>query len=294
MNYRMKVLAITCLCAFISILSAPAQQTPYKDSDSDLKRLILDTLKAGKDKNNAKFNELVSSMRLSNAQAWFATTFGEKFGAYYSRGYSRWEAGAPDDFGALVSRLANLGYSHADVVRLADPCDPIANENEYPLLRSRQSPQPLLSVRLRNGNIVRTLQYFAYVDGSFRFVGNLDVPENMYPLMADAIDGKDFFDSAVSKPNISAELLTPHLLNRVTPIYPPEARARGVTGTVWINAIIGKDGSVKETEVVKGKCILAGAALVAVRQWRFTPPMVNGIPTEVTTVFRVNFMMSER
>jgi protein TonB len=64
----------------------------------------------------------------------------------------------------------------------------------------------------------------------------------------------------------------PGLIKRVEPIYPPMARAARVEGTVVIDAVINKDGSVSDVKVLQSaNAMLEQSAVQAVRQWRFTP-----------------------
>jgi TonB family protein len=65
------------------------------------------------------------------------------------------------------------------------------------------------------------------------------------------------------------------------PVYPTEGN--GVEGTVGLDAVIGKDGSILSLDVNSGDPVLAKAALDAVRQWTYRPLKVNGIPVEVAT-----------
>jgi protein TonB len=64
----------------------------------------------------------------------------------------------------------------------------------------------------------------------------------------------------------------PGLIKRVEPIYPPPARARRLEGTVVLDAVILKDGTVNEVTIVKsGNPMFDKSAMDALRQWRFTP-----------------------
>lgn len=64
----------------------------------------------------------------------------------------------------------------------------------------------------------------------------------------------------------------PGLIKRVEPIYPPMARARRLEGTVVLDAVILKDGSVSDVTVIKsGNPMFDKSAMDALRQWRFTP-----------------------
>jgi TonB family protein len=84
---------------------------------------------------------------------------------------------------------------------------------------------------------------------------------------------------------------TAPLVQKVQPVYPPEARNARVQGLVSLHAIIGVDGSVKELTVISGPPQLTEAALDAVRQWRYQPYLLDGRPVEVDTQVDVNFVL---
>jgi len=82
------------------------------------------------------------------------------------------------------------------------------------------------------------------------------------------------------------------LINKVNPVYPPLARQTRVSGTVRLHAIISKDGSVQQLEVLSGHPLLVQSALDAVRQWRYRPTLLNGEPVEVDTTIDVIFSLA--
>ena len=84
-----------------------------------------------------------------------------------------------------------------------------------------------------------------------------------------------------------------HLVNRVQPSYPPLARQTRISGTVKLHAIIGKDGTVQQLQVVSGHPLLVQSALDAVRQWRYQPTLLNGDPVEVDTEIDVIFSLAQ-
>jgi protein TonB len=97
---------------------------------------------------------------------------------------------------------------------------------------------------------------------------------------------------APSRPlQISGGVMEASLIHRVQPIYPAIARFAHISGTVELRAIIGKDGTVRELEVVSGNAILAQAALAAVREWRYQPTLLSGNPVEVETRITVTFVL---
>ena len=83
------------------------------------------------------------------------------------------------------------------------------------------------------------------------------------------------------------------LLNKVQPVYPPLARQTRISGTVRLHAIISKDGSVQQLEVMSGHPLLVQAALDAVRQWKYRPTTLNGEPVEVDTTIDVIFSLNQ-
>ena len=77
----------------------------------------------------------------------------------------------------------------------------------------------------------------------------------------------------------------------VNPIYPPIAQSARVQGIVIIEATIGTDGRVKDAKVLRSIPLLDQAALDAVKQWKFTPTLLNGVPVPVIMTVTVNFTL---
>ncbi|HLZ43883.1 MAG TPA: energy transducer TonB [Candidatus Sulfotelmatobacter sp.] len=81
------------------------------------------------------------------------------------------------------------------------------------------------------------------------------------------------------------------IVNKVAPHYPAEAREQHIQGVVVLRAIIDKDGNVANLELISGDPTLAEAAIVAVKQWKYKPFLLNGNPMEVETQIQVNFVL---
>lgn len=97
-----------------------------------------------------------------------------------------------------------------------------------------------------------------------------------------------------SKPiRVGGNVQAAKLIHRVDPVFPQSARDRGVQGPVTIQAIIGKDGFIKDTfqTVSDAPADLAQAAIDAIRLWQFEPSRLNGEPVEVMTEITVNFQL---
>jgi len=80
---------------------------------------------------------------------------------------------------------------------------------------------------------------------------------------------------------------------RVPPEYPPSARQQHIQGTVRVHTIIGKDGTVIETNYISGPPELAQAAMDAVKKWRFNRTTLKGNPVEVECIFDLNFKLGD-
>ena len=82
------------------------------------------------------------------------------------------------------------------------------------------------------------------------------------------------------------------LVHQVKPNYPPLARQARIQGTVVLQAVISKDGSIEHLTLVSGHPMLAPAAIEAVKQWKYKPYFLNGEPVEVDTTINVNFTLA--
>ena len=83
------------------------------------------------------------------------------------------------------------------------------------------------------------------------------------------------------------------LIRNVKPQYPAIARIGRVQGEVEIDAMVNEEGAVENMTVVRGHPLLNDAALECVRQWRYSPAMLNGVPVRapihVTVRFELRF-----
>jgi len=94
---------------------------------------------------------------------------------------------------------------------------------------------------------------------------------------------------APQRTRLTPEVAQGELIYKLDPEYPQVARLARVQGAVVLHAIIGKDGTVQQLQVVRGNPLLAGPALNAVKSWRYRPYIVEGELVEVETTITVNF-----
>jgi protein TonB len=84
----------------------------------------------------------------------------------------------------------------------------------------------------------------------------------------------------------------PRKIIDVAPVYPAIARAARVAGIVILEAVIDARGLVESVRVLRSIPTLDQAAVDAVRQWRFTPTLLNGEPVPIVMTVTVNFTLS--
>lgn len=89
---------------------------------------------------------------------------------------------------------------------------------------------------------------------------------------------------------IGSSVMAGTILSKQQPVYPASARQRHATGSVMMQAIIGRDGRIERLKLISfPDPDLALAALAAVRQWTYHPYLLDGKPVEVDTTIAVNF-----
>ena len=92
---------------------------------------------------------------------------------------------------------------------------------------------------------------------------------------------------------VSAAVTAARLVRRIEPIYPPLAVQIRREGRVELHAIISTDGSIESLEVLSGDPFFVQSALSAVRQWRYQPTLLNGLPVEVDTHVTVIYTLGQ-
>lgn len=90
---------------------------------------------------------------------------------------------------------------------------------------------------------------------------------------------------------LHAGMQAPRKTVNVPPRYPPHAQAAHVEGTVVLDAVIDPTGRVTDVRVTRSVNLLDQAAIDAVRQWRFTPTLLNGEPVSILLTVTVRFTL---
>jgi protein TonB len=91
---------------------------------------------------------------------------------------------------------------------------------------------------------------------------------------------------------VGGQIKPPTKTKHVNPQYPTIAQSARVQGVVIIEAIIGPNGKVQDAKVLRSIPLLDQAALEAVKQWEFTPTLLNNNPVPVIMTVTVQFTLS--
>jgi TonB family protein len=152
------------------------------------------------------------------------------------------------------------------------------------------------------GRIQTLFEHVAVVHGHY-FANDLQLFIAGRPWLKVHVDTLEGLDpaalSALTVP-IGASPVTPRVdvmeevpqgrpIKKTVPVYPAEAKQQGVQGAVVLSGVIGTDGHFKKLEVLAGPSMLQQVAMDAVRQWVYTPYLLEGKPVEVEIDINVVF-----
>ena len=305
---RMRI-ALFCLCCLSATTAAFAQASPtsvaaaptpatseivvpsYPDTAPGFEKFVntmVDLAKAG---DTATLAAYTKSLTLPNPDAWYKAAFGEDLGAAYQADTEQARAAIGRSLPAALATIIKDKMSRVEAHKFEQSCDVAATGKEYPLLLKRQSLIPLYDVRfwaLGSGSLWK---YFAYVDGGFRYVGDLPVEKPYHPMKQEASQEQPAAPKPLSRIRLGGNVQQANIAHQVTPTYPQEAKSAHIQGTVTLHAVIGKDGHIQDLAVTDGVCWLSEAALDAVKNWSYRPTLLNGNPVEVDTTIAVVFTL---
>jgi protein TonB len=91
---------------------------------------------------------------------------------------------------------------------------------------------------------------------------------------------------------VGGAITAPALVSRVEPEYPPLAVRAQVQGVVILEAIVDREGRVENVEILRSIPLLDRAAIAAVKQWRYSPLLLNGRPERFVLTVTVSFSLN--
>jgi TonB family protein len=102
---------------------------------------------------------------------------------------------------------------------------------------------------------------------------------------------RDVSCAAGAPVRLGGAIAAPSKVKHVDAIYPSIAQSAKVEGIVIVEALIDCNGSVADVKILRGQPLLNEAALEAVRQWQYTPVLLNGVPVKVLLTATVAFRL---
>jgi protein TonB len=215
----------------------------------------------------------------------------------------------------IVHTIAIAGGLYAQILAesslLPTPHRPIMFDTSQFMPLSIQLPAPPVSHKARAGNA--TSQNGAPViapSGVAPETGNEDNSAPSVGLIAgvdsappSSIEGVGVSSAPAPPPpppvpiaptRLHSGMTAPVKIADVAPIYPVIARNAHIQGVVILEAVLDIHGRVESVSVLRSLPLLDQAAVDAVRQWRFTPALLNGEAVPVVMTVTVNFTLQDR
>jgi protein TonB len=97
---------------------------------------------------------------------------------------------------------------------------------------------------------------------------------------------------AVQAVRVGGNIKEPTKTKNVAPVYPDIAKQARVQGIVILECTISPQGKVTDVKVLRGIPLLDQAGIDAVKQWQYTPTLLNGVPVPVIMTVTVNFRLN--
>jgi TonB family protein len=244
--------------------SPPSKRpSPYPNNAEGLRQLLDDMLLAAKKEDSSRLQSLIRDTEIPNYQSWFTSNFGQETGESWAEPYGRWLAKHEKEFQELLVKLAHMDGEFA--IEKIDTAKILYGPLDRYIARWKRPLVP------KDEELVNIGDFF-FVEGQFRWNSNME-----------------YFAFQKVK---TASLEHAKLTKQIAPKYPEEARQKAIQGTVVLNVLLRKDGSVLVQNVAAGDPLLSPAAIEAVRQWRYEPFLLNGQPVEVETKISVVFSLA--
>ena len=270
------------LAGTASILAAQpaAADVAYPESADGLKALLQDIFAAMKSGDTKKSSQLIASLKLPNHKQWFTQTFGATEGTHLEDVYKKQESADACHGEKTFDYAAKSGKTQV-TVQIFDKGGDASNRLLHAATEIAVTPISVYTAKGKSADVgdqgSAFLGNFVYVDGAFRLIDN-----QVFSALSNA---------PPMRVSIGGNVLAAKIVHKVQPVYPDQARADHVEGTVALHVVVGGDGAVQEASVISGPPPLAQAAVDAVKLWRYQPITLNQKPVEVDTQVNVTFSL---
>lgn len=277
------ILLIACVISSSTAFppQPPRQQTSslFPETEEGLKQFLGEILNAARDAKADRFLELTETLEIPDYGAWFREVFGDQEGAQVEATYAKAKDGIKGRMRTKLRELSRIKNLQLDVAKREETSHSGLPEFWKAVLLLMQASKPIYSVSYKRGVDSFSLGYFFYVAGGFRGIEHL------------ALTGLSGVPPM--RIRVGGNVQVARLVEQPRPVYPQQAKDQKIQGTVHILVIIGRDGRILKLEVLSGDPILAQAAVEAVRQWRYQPTLLDGVPVEVVTTIDMAFTLTK-
>jgi TonB family protein len=237
----------------------------YRNNGEGLLQLLSDMLVIAKKGDIGHLRSMIREMEIPDYQSWFTKNFGQEKGESWAEPYGRWLITNEKDFEELMLKLAHMdGEFAVEKLDTAKRYDLFNGPLDGYIASWKDSAAP-------KGKELVTIADFFFVEGKFRWDSTIQYFPFQKPTKRSIVPAK--------------------LVKKVQPAYPAEARESKIEGTVKLQVVVQKDGSVTVQNVVEGDPILSPAAIEAVKQWRYEPTLLDGKPIDMETTIEVTFTL---
>jgi TonB family protein len=263
-------------------VSAPTTATAgtYANTTEGLKQLLLDMRTAAKEGNDDRLAAFVKDMEIPNCDAWLHRMYdSDKADSWMGLCEAKSRDPRERDMGEFFGHIAKQD-GKITTRKVNDNPQP-GKGLEWGWLQAIKQPLDIywaswLPISEPKESEADTIGYFMFIDGGFRWES-----------------GIQSFKASQTK---RAKIVLPQLTQKVDPVYPAEAAANHVSGTVRVYFVIGTDGVVHSPHAIRVAGFsedpnLVKAAEEAVRQWRYLPLTIDGKPTEMDSHADVVFAL---
>lgn len=270
--------------------AAALQAAPYPNTADGLHQLISDMLDAQQKGGYSAASKYLPPLVLPDSAAWFADNFGDEYGSQFAVFYVAWAGFRNSQISGDLARAVAAQMTQVEVLPFDKPGAPGTTEKDNYFLGLLQQPQPFYVVNFKSpGGATMRWAYFVFADDAFRYLGEL--PDLRAVANLGSAGEQRPSPQLARRIRVGGNVMAAKIEHQVAPVYPPDAAAARIEGTVVLHAVIANDGSVQDLQFVSGPQQLMGAAMDAVRQWRYSPFLLNGQPVQVDTSIAVQFSL---
>ena len=194
------------------------------------------------------------------------------------------EADVAADGAVADVRVLSVSIVAAKVVMTADPAALREDFDAMVKASSTSLRQWRFDRPASTPAVVRVPVYFDVVAKRTSF-GSIR-PMSGYPAEVTAVPPTDIL-------KVGGVIAAPKRLVGVPPRYPDDAAQAKVQGAVVLDVVVDAEGVPSDVQVAKGVPMLDAAAIEAVRQWRYEPTLMNGVPVPIAMTVTVNFTLDQ-